>query len=377
MIFYLTYNDLPSGIFSSQVIDVVNFLKEQSQEIRLISFISLRNFFRNRKAIKKEIPQAIVLPMFPKLKNWRKNTWLLTFYCRLYRPKLMIARSVMAANMALIVKNRDFAFKVVYDGRGAIGPEWREYKVVQDDELLKEIDHLEKCAVIKSDYRISVSEKLVEFWQQSTGYNGKELVIIPCTINQLFEKTGIDALIIARRKKQLGFAETDIVYVYSGSIAGWQSFSILDKFIEPVLTSSKANKLLFLSPLCEEIKQLKLKFGEQIFQQHLSPSEVPEYLLAADYGLLIRENSITNYVASPVKFAEYLSCGLKVIISSELGDYSALTMKHNLGYVIDSLSGNSNLGKVEIGEKLRVSQFAKLNFTKRAFKAEYKKLLEL
>lgn len=129
--------------------------------------------------------------------------------------------------------------------------------------------------------------------------------------------------------------------------------------------------------MCEEIKQLKLKFGEQIFQQHLSPSEVPEYLLAADYGLLIRENSITNYVASPVKFAEYLSCGLKVIISSELGDYSALTMKHNLGYVIDSLSGNSNLGKVEIGEKLRVSQFAKLNFTKRAFKAEYKKLLEL
>ena len=42
---YLTYNDQPSGVFSSQVIDTGNFLNAaEIASIRLVAFISVRGF---------------------------------------------------------------------------------------------------------------------------------------------------------------------------------------------------------------------------------------------------------------------------------------------------------------------------------------------
>jgi glycosyltransferase involved in cell wall biosynthesis len=42
-----------------------------------------------------------------------------------------------------------------------------------------------------------------------------------------------------------------------------------------------------------------------------------------------------NNVASPVKFAEYISCGLIPIISPGVGDYSSLVMNEKIGIVVD------------------------------------------
>ncbi len=60
------------------------------------------------------------------------------------------------------------------------------------------------------------------------------------------------------------------------------------------------------------------------------------YYRLCDYGLLLREKSITNKVASPVKFAEYLYAGLRVLISPEIGDYSEMVSYYNLGHVVNS-----------------------------------------
>jgi glycosyltransferase involved in cell wall biosynthesis len=64
------------------------------------------------------------------------------------------------------------------------------------------------------------------------------------------------------------------------------------------------------------------------------PQEVPRYLAASDVGLLLRDDSIVNRVASPVKFGEYLAAGLPVIITEGLGDYSDAVRTHALGSVI-------------------------------------------
>jgi hypothetical protein len=67
---YITFNDYPGGIFESQVIDVIQYLNKLShQKIRLISFVSMRNFFSNRKKIKPLYPYSIVIPMFPGIHN--------------------------------------------------------------------------------------------------------------------------------------------------------------------------------------------------------------------------------------------------------------------------------------------------------------------
>lgn len=376
MIIYLTYNDPPSGIYSSQVIDVVRFMRQElDTKIRLVAFISLRNFFYNKRQIRKELPDALVVPMFPSVQRWRKNSFFLKVLVLYLRPKKIIARSVLACNLALIARLKKT--KVVYDGRGAIAAEWKEYGVVNNPSLLAEIEELERQAIQKSHFRIAVSEQLVKHWREQFSYTKDEHVVIPCTLNAAFENLELTSEKITEARKELGLTAEDIVFVYSGSVSGWQSFSLLEKFMVPVLESSPSNKLVFFSPPHKNIKTLQQQYPYQVFCRLLSPNEVPAFLVAGDYGLLIRDESVTNRVASPVKFAEYLACGLKVIINADLGDYSAFVERERCGYVLKGsiLAGSPLLIKPVQKQEFRA--LAMTLFTKLAYKKNYLKTINI
>ncbi len=367
LIFYLTFNDLPSGIFSSQVIDVVKFLQNNfDQKIKLVSFISLRGFLKNRRTIKNELSDAIVLPMFPRLSNWRLNQHTLRILCFLFQPKKIIARSVLATHLAFLTKNKET--KVVYDGRGAIAAEWKEYGVVKDDILLNEIVELERQAILKSDFRIAVSSQLLKYWQTEYKYEGQNHVVIPCTLNPVFEQQNITDEIILNARKNLGYEKDDIVFVYSGSLAGWQSFDLLYQFIQPILKKSSKNKLLFLSGKDKNIDRIKTEFSSQVNNFSVSVNEVPKVLVAADYGLMIRQQSITNRVASPVKFAEYLACGLEVVLSEQLGDYSRFVEENNCGLIYSKI-GELTVKSLE--DRIRIRGTAIFNYSKSAYVSNY------
>ena len=70
---FLTFNDNYDGIFQSQVIDVLKMYQSEGIHFKLISFFSIRNFFRQRDKVLSNYPHALVLPMFPKIKNWKLN----------------------------------------------------------------------------------------------------------------------------------------------------------------------------------------------------------------------------------------------------------------------------------------------------------------
>ena len=80
----------------------------------------------------------------------------------------------------------------------------------------------------------------------------------------------------------------------------------------------------------------------------------------ADYGYVFREQSVTNQVASPVKVAEYLSCGLKVLISENLGDYSSMIKENDLGRIIDD---DFELEKVSLSKKYDIVKFSTNNLS--------------
>ena len=165
----------------------------------------------------------------------------------------------------------------------------------------------------------------------------------------------------------------DTVFVYSGSVAGWQSFNLLSSFIEPLLKKSTLNKIVFFSPADVKIEQLQKTFPGQVFRKHLNSNEVADNLLVGDYGLLIRENSVTNKVASPLKYAEYLASGLNVIISKELGDYTQLSSQKKWGYVLTEF--NDTIIKPGITEKQKISAQAIPFFSHQNYKEQYKQLI--
>lgn len=373
---YLTYAEPPSGVFSSQVVDVIHFLnKELKAEIRLVSFISLHDFSKNRKKIKQEVPDAIVLPMLPKATYWRANVILLWLLCMIMRPTSIIARNVIATNMALKIKNSTFVRTVCFDGRGAIAAEWKEYDVRVVESWKRDIDYLEQRAVIESDYRIAVTEKLVDYWNRQYGYASGKHVVIPCTLNSSFQPIVTSDEDKIKARQSLGINANDVVLAYSGSTAGWQSFSALQQYLIPFLKQKSGNKVLFLSKPEENIQQLEKEFPGQILQKWVSHHDVPSTLAACDMGILIREDSVTNQVASPTKFAEYLSAGLQVIITKNIGDYSEFVRVHHCGIIANG-EPLPPIDFVDYETRSKMVELVKLNFTKRAQLNNYKELIK-
>jgi glycosyltransferase involved in cell wall biosynthesis len=111
----------------------------------------------------------------------------------------------------------------------------------------------------------------------------------------------------------------------------------------------------------------------------LNADDVPEAIGAADYGLLLREPTITNRVAAPVKFAEYLACGLPVICSECIGDYPDFLKAHGAGIVLggdgDKLSALSPIPRME---KERIRKLAEMFFSKNAelISSKYRQVLK-
>ena len=372
---YLTYADPPSGVFSSQVNDVCNYVnKELNAGIRLVAFISLRDFNKNKSKIKKEVQNAIVLPMLPKANYWKFSVGILMLTCLLLGEKIVIARGVLACNVALGVKKAGIIKKLCYDGRGAIAAEWEEYKVAPYKNLILTIETLEKNAVLKTDYRISVSTKLVEYWKKRFGYNDSEYVVIPCTLNSDFKGDLPSVEEIKKNREDAGFHADDLILVYSGSVSGWQSFGILHGFLSPFLKENKNHKILFMSGEDVNIKKLINEFPEQVKCKWVEHKDVQKILSMCDFGILIREKSVTNQVAAPTKFAEYLSAGLKVLISEEIGDYSDFVNEKKCGQAVKE-EEKIKVEKMSLEEKQRMTEIVVKYFTKASQKENYKKLL--
>lgn len=371
---YLTYAEPPTGVYSSQVIDVIKYLNLQGGKIKLVAFISLHEFKKNKLKILNEMPGAIVLPMLPKATYWQLNVISLFFVLLFMRSRNIIARNVIATNMALWIRKFGLTKKVCFDGRGAIAAEWKEYDVNVVDQWKKSIDRLEKKAVNDSDFRIAVTSQLVNYWIKNYGYSSASHVVIPCTVNSTFVlQNNLPAA--NNDNTNSDFHKDDIVFAYSGSTAGWQSFKTLESFIAPLLSADPHFKIIFLAQEEENINLLKKNFPQQVFQKWVAHHEVTKILAGCDYGILIREQTVTNQVAAPTKFAEYLSSGLPVVISPNLGDYSAFVETHRCGINLNGIT--PSIHKPGIEEKNRMIQLALQYFTKEANHQQYVRLLEM
>jgi len=65
---------------------------------------------------------------------------------------------------------------------------------------------------------------------------------------------------------------------------------------------------------------------------------VPSYLAAADAGLSFIKPCISKLASSPTKNAEYLACGLPLIINAGIGDSDALVNDWKAGVLLEEFT---------------------------------------
>ena len=376
MMFYLTYNDHPSGVYWSQVTDVVAHLNTLGRgRVRLVALVSLRGFQASRRAIRQRSPDALVLPMVPRGRNWKANRVLLRWLCRWYRPTGIMCRGVFATDLALNVRQEGLVEQVVFDARAAYGAEWEEFRVMDDDRLIAESARVEERAVHRADVRLAVSQALVDHWKERYGYLGDRHVVVPCTLGRAVR--GVEAMDAqdGGMRASWGWSADDVVMVYSGTVVGWQSLELLERTVAPWLQAAARHRLLFLSGAHPVIDKLAARFPGQVMREWVEHHEVAARLSACDMGLLLRDMCITNRVASPTKFAEYLSCGLPVVISEGVGDFSQMVQEMDLGMVLGP-SARLPLERTPAARRERMREVAASHFDKSAHDRAYGTLLD-
>ncbi|MFZ6665288.1 hypothetical protein [Peijinzhouia sedimentorum] len=376
---YLTYGNQSHGVYSSYVIENCKYISDNlNYPVKIIALVSIRGFFEMRRIRKQLYPNSIILPMVPGFHRWKLNLLTLTLLWPFIGKKKVMALSPLAANLAISLKDLGLVDKVIYDGEGATAAEWNEFDVVGNEDLKKDIWKIESRAVNDSDMQRAVSHKMFTYWNEKFAYTGQHRVVIPCLLNGVFaDKPSIGKIDF---EEIFNEPKTDqITFVYAGSSAQWQSMDLLEQAVIPLMEKDGRIRLLLLSDQKESECGIKLKFPSRVVLKWVPFEQVPAIMALGDYGILLRHPSVTNFVAAPTKFAEYLACGLKVFISPGIGDYPDMIAQNPLGYVIEQANDlqNIDLEQTSLAEKQKLREFALNNFVRTSFKDSFAKLISL
>jgi glycosyltransferase involved in cell wall biosynthesis len=370
--YFLTINEAPEGVLKSQAFDVCRFLEKKFKiQVTLIAIISIRTFFKTRKQFKKNYHRTIILPGIPGINNWKKNLYLLNFLLIFKKNETVMARGIFAAWLALNCKKIKW---VGYDGRAAYAAEWLEYFNHNSPVISSYIKDLEKEVVEKAQGRLAVSEKLVEYWHNYLGCSVNNYVVIPCTLNSAIN-SDIDKEEINTLRQKLGIKENEIVIVTSGSTYAWHGINLLYKHMDNALAKNPNIKLLMLTKPGTD-NPLKNAYPDRVLQQWVDYSLVMDYLRASDYAFFAQEDSVSNMVRTPVRFAEYMVAGLPTIVSNNVGDYSELVIEKNCGLLLDTIQWQ-NFRRTSFEDRLRIRDIGESTFRKEVYAEQYKKLLNL
>lgn len=365
------------GIINSYVIDKIEYLnKKYGINIQFIALISIRDFFINRKKIKASYPKSLILPHFPKTRFYALNLLFLVPIWLFWGSNKVIAKNIFSAALARSLKKIGLVKTLIYDAEGAAYGEKVEFGIGPglSEESIK---NLEKNAIQNADLIRTVSHKMPHYWNESLGVDKLPYTVIPCTISQNYLTVSLDSESTLAERKKLGFNAEDIIFIYAGSFSPWQGFELIDELFMKLLEKHPQYKLLILSNIFPNEMKCYQSFPECVQVTYVDHAKVPLYLSISDYGLLLRNRYITNKVAAPTKFAEYLACGLKILISPEVGDYTEFVETHDCGLVVNNINTISGLSAPDLHEKKAMQELSLANFTNEAFSKEFRQIITI
>lgn len=340
---------ITNKVIHSQVAGNLKALKETGLEVNLLAWCGAGHAMRNRAAYhqaRADLERILGQPV-----NWRLTMDRIPRLDKLLKASELTARLREAAGSPLVLQTRSVDIgllmaslrrqsghvRFVHEMRGDPHAELGYLAGRDSPDLalrLERLDNSLRQIFSAADLVLCVSHVLADRLAGRYGLSRDLMHVQPCTADE--QRFVLNPA--ARREKRalLGLRDADHLLVYSGSLSkGWDQPEAVLAFLAASLYEQPDLHALLLSPDGAVARRMiaELPSG-RVHHRALSHLEIQDWLCAGDSALLLREAHALNEVASPTKAAEYMLCGLPLLLSAGVGDYSNWVEREGAGLVL-------------------------------------------
>ena len=366
-VLYISYNGMLDPLGQSQVIPYLKELSRAGVRFTLLSFERSLAFtaegVERCAALRRELAASEIdwhwlrYHQTPSLPATGYDVWAgIRYGSRLVRRQqieMVHARSHIPAAIALRLQRR-FGVKMIFDVRGLLADEYVDAGHWQKDSIPYRITKsVESRALAAADGVVTLTERIwpvMNQWDSLRNHRVAHEVVPCCADLELFRFSEADR---ARRRIELGLQDR-LVLIYGGSIDGWYlSESMADFFVTMRRQRLDAHFLWLTPARHERVHELMSARGVIATDYTVLASasrDVPSYLSAADAGLAFIKPCFSKLASSPTKYAEYLGCGLPLIINEGIGDSDVLITREKVGTLVRSFDEREYADSVAVIE---------------------------
>lgn len=373
-IIHLTSGEALSSVFVSQVVRPMALVRAAGCEVTLVVMSPAGEYVRPqlarrwpllRRTVSSYFGISIVrLPATPKrIEGLGIDAAIFRMWLRQCCPHSSTAivhcRGTRATLTALRACANDHRFTVLTDCRGVDAPEMLmsqglltlNHAPAEIRARYAKLEQQQRSALASSRAIVCVSDAMKRELSAMWTLPQSRINVVPCC-------TDIDAgrEAFGRREHHRRVLGVDgkFVVAYNGSVSPWQMLPQTISVFRHIASIRSDAHFLAVTTNVLAMRDILEQSGVTASQStvvSIPHAQVPSHLAAADLGLLIRDDSLVNRVASPVKFAEYLSCGVPVVLTRGVGDYAELVRKLGIGCVLRSTDLDDD-AKVQLGRFL-------------------------
>jgi glycosyltransferase involved in cell wall biosynthesis len=251
------------------------------------------------------------------------------------QPGQVLVRNLYGAQLAYVATLGVKGASYTVDLRGHTGAEWEMTGVMRTGSLKAKLFYCWERFLLKhASSVLCVSSVLADYVEETTKQK-TQCFVIPSCLDKMLEKELEASQTVGESVKS-----DQITLAYAGTVTSWNRVDTMVTFFERLSTLLPKVHFLCITTHVEKAKEsfASTKLDSVNYSIIRVPhEEIISTLRKADVGLLLRDKSMVNQVASPVKAAEYMTAGLAVVVSDGVGDLSDSVKENQLGLVLDSL----------------------------------------
>lgn len=300
------------------------------------------------------------------------------------QPKVILQTRMANMHKVLVWLKRLYPrLRIVFDYRGAGAEEYINKLGFQTIADVKDVNSFnryyallqeERITISHADVVLCVSNRLKDYAKQLMEVeNDLKFYVLPGAADQTHFY--FDEALRASTRNEFRLNDKKVI-IYSGKLIGfWHKKEEIFSLMASLIAIDDSIFFLCITPddkAAEELIKKNHLPGKNIKVFYSSYMDINKYLCAADYALILRDNIMTNNVASPTKIAEYLLAGLPVVTNPGIGDYSAFISSNNLG-VVSYYRTNNEVLELQLlirshsFDRYRISEVSGSRYSKQQF----------